>query len=609
MATGGKTKDKRTRRAAGNRRSAGVDVEATIVPGKTPRHHAAIHSGPRHAPSGDPPSAADGSGPAAPPRRVRRGVAVRRLSRLAAAADDVVARSLEDLAATVAAGRRSGTGRDAVTAAVERCLGDGDSWPVPAARWTLCEGAAWALAWATGSQPTSGTESRVVARLGVEAAAAADRLRAGDPAAASFVVALAGLFPGVPDLRESVLDASTALARDITRSTDGDGGPATGPAAAFVSSVLAWTFAREAGLDGGHGLPWDDATEARFQAANVAALRLLGDKGAVPGSESAIDTRPLLDTLAASRRGTVRRTVAQLAGRGKADSGRTLPRDCVDPTGTVAVLRSDWGKGAVRVLLDFGRPLHHLEIAGGESLVISGDWGWSVEADGTPLAPTGPWEVCCFESDRKASFLEVAAPLPGGLQAERQIVLLPRDRVVILTDSVTDAGAGLPAEKRPDLLDYRGRLFLAGADAVAEVETREFRVGVGGRQWRLLPLALPEWRSGAAHGALEEDNRMLTLRHIGRGGRCSAPLWIDADPSRADRPLTWRQLTVADNRTNLQRHEAVGFRVQAGLEQWLLYRALDTPRNRTVLGCNVACEFLVGRIGRAGEVARTLEIE
>lgn len=102
---------------------------------------------------------------------------------------------------------------------------------------------------------------------------------------------------------------------------------------------------------------------------------------------------------------------------------------------------------------------------------------------------------------------------------------------------------------------------------------------------------------------------MLTLRHEARGGRCSAPLWIDADPARANHPLTWRQLTVADNRTNLKRHEAVGFRVQAGLEQWLLYRALDTPRNRTVLGCNVACEFLVGRIGRSGEVARTLEIE
>jgi hypothetical protein len=62
-------------------------------------------------------------------------------------------------------------------------------------------------------------------------------------------------------------------------------------------------------------------------------------------------------------------------------------------------------------------------------------------------------------------------------------------------------------------------------------------------------------------------------------------------------------------RTILPAHQAAGFRVQAGLEQWLLYRALDVPRNRTLLGCNVSCEFLLGRVKRSGEVARTLEIQ
>ena len=87
------------------------------------------------------------------------------------------------------------------------------------------------------------------------------------------------------------------------------------------------------------------------------------------------------------------------------------------------------------------------------------------------------------------------------------------------------------------------------------------------------------------------------------------PLWLDCDPSRFGRPLTWRQLTVADTRQNLPRHQAAGFRVQAGLEQWLLYRALDEPRNRTVLGCNLSCEFLLGRIRPDGSVGRTLEIQ
>ena len=66
---------------------------------------------------------------------------------------------------------------------------------------------------------------------------------------------------------------------------------------------------------------------------------------------------------------------------------------------------------------------------------------------------------------------------------------------------------------------------------------------------------------------------------------------------------------MADTRRNLQPHEAAGYRIQVGQDQWLLYRSLDAPRNRSVLGCNLSCEFLIGRIGRRGMVARTMEIQ
>jgi len=99
------------------------------------------------------------------------------------------------------------------------------------------------------------------------------------------------------------------------------------------------------------------------------------------------------------------------------------------------------------------------------------------------------------------------------------------------------------------------------------------------------------------------------LTQEARGGRLYAPLWLDCTPARIDRPRTWRQLTVAETRQQVPEATAVGFRVQAGIEQWLLYRSLDTPRNRTLLGCNVSCEFLLGRVKNSGEIARTLEIQ
>jgi hypothetical protein len=123
-----------------------------------------------------------------------------------------------------------------------------------------------------------------------------------------------------------------------------------------------------------------------------------------------------------------------------------------------------------------------------------------------------------------------------------------------------------------------------------------------------LPLALPEWRTAGRVG-LEASASGLVLDQEGRGGRLYAPLWLDCDASRIGEPLTWRQLTVADTRINLPRHQAAGFRVQTGTEQWLLYRALDVARNRTLLGCNVSCEFLLGRVKKSGEVSRTLEIQ
>ena len=49
--------------------------------------------------------------------------------------------------------------------------------------------------------------------------------------------------------------------------------------------------------------------------------------------------------------------------------------------------------------------------------------------------------------------------------------------------------------------------------------------------------------------------------------------------------------------------------VQIGREQWVLYRSLTGPANRTLLGINTYSEFLLGRFERTGECKPILEIE
>lgn len=601
MATGSRSKGKRSR--TGKRRD---DAEGSGHPAP---HHVAIHAAPLQRPAGKHPAEEGGKrGPEG--RKPTRRLAVARITaaaeRLAPEWADA-AGLLADLAAKVATQRRRGGGADAVEGAILRCLDEAASEAPGAGRWALDEGAAWGAAWLTHR-----TE-RLLGRLHDEAREAEDGCRNGDTRPAALAVTLAGLFAD-PVFRSAAACGAAALAGDIGRWTTPSGAPATGISSAFVPRVVGWAQAREAGLRSGHGVPWDEATDERFHAAAIGALRLLGDRGRIPGrgSPDPTDTAALLEALRTPRASQPRpralaRTVAAVAAGIGASSSKTLPRDALD--GTVAVLRTGWERGAVRVLLDFGAAVHRLEVAGGNRLVFDGEWTFFAEADGTSLDPIGPWSVSCFESDDDATFLEIVAALPGGLQAERQVVLLPADRIVLLCDSLTDAGACLPAEKRPGRVAYRGRLALANAEARPEEETREIRLSVGRRHWRVLPLGLPEWRTAAAPGSLDRSGGSLELSQASEGGRLTAPLWIDADPRRADRPLTWRQLTVADQRLILRRHEAVGFRVQAGLDQWMLYRALDTPRNRTLLGCNVACEFLLGRVRSSGEIKRTLEIE
>jgi hypothetical protein len=271
----------------------------------------------------------------------------------------------------------------------------------------------------------------------------------------------------------------------------------------------------------------------------------------------------------------------------------------------VAVIRSGWDRRSLRVMLDYRHAVPRLEIAVADRLLVEGPWQWEAWAGGRALEAEGPWTVSCWESDRKATFLEITAALTGGRQIERQVVVLPRDRIVLLADAITAAGpAAAPGDVR-----YRGQVPLAASlDVDPAVETREVSVFDTAMRFQALPLALPEWRT-AGRGGFEAFGSGLVLSQEASGGRLYAPLWLDCDASRVGGPLTWRQLTVADTRRNLLPHQAAGFRVQAGDEQWLLYRALDAARNRTLLGCNVSCEFLLGRVKRDGQVARTLEIQ
>jgi hypothetical protein len=524
-------------------------------------------------------------------------------------------RRLRRLAVGVDGGGRRGRDLAWLTTVVGDGLDVAGAMPPGSPRWITSEALAWAVARVVtvgaGSRPPGGDRSAgatpLVERLIGVITPAAEAAARGDASAISCLLVAAALLPGNDRCRRFEAQAREALEADIDRLATADGaiGPVGADSAARVAGVARWAAVLDAVVAAGGDPPWSGRSRARFRAAGETALMLLGPGGEWPGA----DRRAIGALLAAIERdgGRRARDTARQMRRGPGDDARLLRRERGLAEGCQAVIRSGWDAADVRVFIDWRAASPWLEVAVGRRCLVGGPWSVQATVGGVPLATDGPWRMSSCEPCRHGTFLEVVQPLVGGGEIQRQIVVMAADRVVLLADAlILPAAAGV--------LAYEGHLSLPdGVTVTAPAETRERLLGDGRPRCAVLPLALGEWTAAGGPGsftaAAGATGGGLHLRQVGAGQRIYAPLWIDCDPRRSRGPLTWRQLTVADTRRILDRHEAAGFRVQAGLDQWLVYRALDEPRNRTLLGCNVACEFVLGRIKPRGRVGRSIEIE
>lgn len=603
----------------------------------------------------DPP--ADAAGPAVfRPRRTsirRRLVEIGGLVGAPEAQGDVLAlaeaiRSKQPRrAASAASGRNRGgkQGRDeSLESGIARLIDRAEA-AAPDDEPLLVEAAAWALGRAAARDGVGGgSTGRLLERILSMAAGRPTQRDPGEAWNAGRLV-MARVFADVESCRRleaAVADAFLESVGAFMRPTgvSGDGSPS------ILRRVEAW--ARLAGIaDETGGRPWGAAADEALDTALAFALRLLGPSGrglAAAGPMRPVETRWLLDRAAASGSKAVRQAARRLreqaeerrggsSGRrsGSRRGGGRSPKHKAagkPPVGLSlesanrVVLRSDWSAEALRVFLDAGGAGMRLEVAAGSRLLLDGPWECEIRFGGETLSATGPWEHTAHETETAATFVEFARPLQGGLRLERQVVLLHDDRCLLLADAVVPESAARPlATPAARPLCYAGGLTVAEGleleqprDSV-EVAVRETvgRKGGGLVRGIALPLGIGEWKrtdpSGHFGPLAKERGRRLELEQRAEVGRLCAAIWLGCVHRQTAEPVTWRQLTVADTRQNLPRHRACGYRVRVGLSQWLVYRSLDAARNRTVLGCNVSCEFLLGRIRKDGSVERLIEIQ
>jgi hypothetical protein len=198
------------------------------------------------------------------------------------------------------------------------------------------------------------------------------------------------------------------------------------------------------------------------------------------------------------------------------------------------------------------------ELTAGRHPILTGSWEFEVLVDGRCIdssneADSAVWENNCWEENIDVSYSEMQLDLKSGIQIQRQMLLARRDRFAFLADVIV-----LPGDVAAT---YRCKLKLADqlvGQSAADV--REVTLCRAPRSVaRALPLSLPEWRRQPGGELNATDGLTMSQPIVGRRGHVA--MFIDLDPRRLRRQLTWRQLTVAESLQIVPREVAAGYRV------------------------------------------------
>jgi hypothetical protein len=443
-------------------------------------------------------------------------------------------------------------------------------------------------------------------------------------AAGELLLTLAYLFPELAGGEELRRSAAAALSQGMAELLDGEGLPQGGHIDELPALIACWTRCRLLAehLDGNF---WTAEAERQFPLALRELVRLSRPDGSAVFERDADlsqmngeritrtgDLHRGHECLAIAAglvadKPTRRLMRAAVRGSHKKIGRQTEPPRFPPPAvhsewSEIAVLRPDWSPRAERLTVAYGDRAARLELAIGADLLLSGRWDLELRADRAPIEPDGTWRETCWVSDQDCDYLELEMAFTGGVRVQRQMLLARKDQFLFLADALLG--------ERPQELSYCGRLPLSNRlTTSAAADTREVLLEARNARALILPVALPEWRADPRGGTLEIVSGALQLRQAVFGCRLFAPLWIDLSPRRANEAFTWRQLTIAEQRQNQPRDVAAGYRVQFGRRQWLIYRSLTPPANRTLLGTNLSSEFFLGRFKRDGETKTILEVE
>ncbi len=429
--------------------------------------------------------------------------------------------------------------------------------------------------------------------------------------AGELPLVLGYLLPELQPMRRLRKSARQVLSEALVELTDGEGTPHARLLPVLGPLWACWTRARWMGERLKRGC-WSNEAETQYQWLVRHAIRLLDHDGRFAFCEASVPVPGGLLTMALDLAGDESDCAAAAAvvSRSVVPPEMDFDDDDLPAPATnsewasLSVMAPDWSASAPRLAVAYADDPMSISLSVGRARLFAGEWAHATTCNDEPVSAVGEWEEVCWQSDHDCDYLELAIELEQGLKLERQILLSREDHVLYVADVVISAD-GQPRRLEHSLSLPVGR----GIEWRPESETRDGVLADAKRRAAVLPLALPEWRCDERVGSLELVDGSLTLTQQAAGRAMCCPLMLDLKPRRVAKERTWRQLTVAETLQEVAHDVAVGYRIQSGRDQWLVYRSLAQAANRTLLGQNLSSEFCAGRFYKSGQVAEWIEIE
>ncbi|MDG1991018.1 MAG: hypothetical protein P8J43_01000, partial [Pirellulales bacterium] len=507
------------------------------------------------------------------------------------------------------------------------CLSVRSQLAYKADQWLVGEAVVWGFVWFTRSVRVDSSAGKILEDLVQIGEAGLENLFNGEFSASPFLLTCGGLLKDVDRCQSFVAAARKNLFLEVQERVGDDGGVGMESSFEILTAVNRWARCREV-IHATSGKKLGKETNSKIDQAVGFAVLLLSNSGQPAtecGFEAEQSVTPILQAASCGRKKVAATVLALTDGKNSAGDMRwtekgLCERSLFDEVQKTAVFRSGWKREATRVLVSYRDEFPYLEIVAGGRLVVAGRWDVALRCDGKELQRVGEWRRTWWDANDRAVYFEMSVEVEGGRRLERSVLLLPKDKIVLLADAlvVPELKYGDQSDMLAAGLQLRSSLSVAPSISIEPCEETCEVFGSDGRpRFLAIPLALEEWRESCrGHGSFGMSDQRLELKQNAEAGRLYAPLWIDCNAGRLKRlqeqpeynQRTWRQLTVADTRETLRADQAVSFRVQSCLDQWFVYRSLDEARNRTALGCNTSSEFLVGGVAENGVVKRLLEV-